>query len=287
MTEPLGRIQAQRFELKYLVDEVRARQVRDFLRPHLEPDPFGATQPDLSYPVHSIYLDSPDLHLHHSTINGNRNRFKMRVRFYENGKDSPVFFEIKRREDNAILKERCPVKPTQVAEIVAGRPPRRDDLLHDHPRDERTLQRFCSHISRLAARPISQISYRREAWHGIGDTRIRATFDRDVRSCPVDAVTLKPPAEPGLPVFGSSVVLELKFTSRFPRWMAEMVRAFNLRQCPAGKYVDGILVTEEARGPVARPMQPVTSHHSRQRMKRRERATADFTSLNLQRLRTS
>jgi len=36
------------------------------------------------------------------------------------------------------------------------------------------------------------------------------------------------------------VILELKFTGRFPDWFKEMVRIFNLRQGSASKYADGI-----------------------------------------------
>jgi len=42
-------------------------------------------------------------------------------------------------------------------------------------------------------------------------------------------------------VFGRLVVLELKFTGRFPDWFKELVRIFNLRQGSASKYADGIV----------------------------------------------
>ena len=47
-------------------------------------------------------------------------------------------------------------------------------------------------------------------------------------------------------VFGDGVVLELKFTGRFPNWMADLVRVFGLKQCSAAKYVDGIVRLGEA-----------------------------------------
>jgi hypothetical protein len=40
--------------------------------------------------------------------------------------------------------------------------------------------------------------------------------------------------------WGKAVILELKFTNRFPKWFAELVRTFNLRQSGAAKYVDGL-----------------------------------------------
>ena len=38
----------------------------------------------------------------------------------------------------------------------------------------------------------------------------------------------------------SCVILELKFTDRFARWMHDMVRTFNLERCSVPKYVRGI-----------------------------------------------
>ena len=43
------------------------------------------------------------------------------------------------------------------------------------------------------------------------------------------------------------MVLELKFTNRFPDWFADLVRVFGLRQCGAAKYVDGAALLGENR----------------------------------------
>ena len=51
---------------------------------------------------------------------------------------------------------------------------------------------------------------------------------------------------------GKDIVLELKFTNRFPDWFRDLVRAFNLMQCGAAKYVDGVaLQGEHTLGPAA------------------------------------
>ncbi|MGA1238009.1 MAG: VTC domain-containing protein, partial [Limisphaerales bacterium] len=59
------RMQLQRFELKYRIrQEAVALAVRDFVSMYLEVDEYGATLPHFSYPVHSLYLDSPSLKLY-------------------------------------------------------------------------------------------------------------------------------------------------------------------------------------------------------------------------------
>ena len=66
------------------------------------------------------------------------------------------------------------------------------------------------------------------------------TIDRNVRSelnpgLEVNMDMVKPHL-----VFGRRVVLELKFTGRFPDWFGELVRVFGLARCSAAKYADGV-----------------------------------------------
>ena len=52
LVEERDRIQPQRFEMKYLVEERVALGIRDWVRSYLDVDEHGATHADLSYPVH-------------------------------------------------------------------------------------------------------------------------------------------------------------------------------------------------------------------------------------------
>jgi len=47
--------------------------------------------------------------------------------------------------------------------------------------------------------------------------------------------------------FGEDVILELKFTTRFPNWFKELVSVFGLTQCGAAKYAEGVLLLGEQR----------------------------------------
>jgi hypothetical protein len=62
------RLQLQRFELKYIVPEVITESIRNFVRPYLGLDEHGAGQPQYSYQIHSVYLDSDAYALYWDTI---------------------------------------------------------------------------------------------------------------------------------------------------------------------------------------------------------------------------
>lgn len=138
-----SRLQRQRFEYKYITTEHKAVAIRQFLESYLDVDAYGATLPDFSYPIHSIYLDSKQLSTYRDTLNGNRNRFKLRVRYYENASTKPVFLEIKRRMDKIIVKKRAIVHRSAVDSILLGNAPRHEHLYDPTPFQFEALQTFC------------------------------------------------------------------------------------------------------------------------------------------------
>ena len=87
-----------RFELKYIMSLQQAEHLRAELQPYLVPDEHGSSSG--SYPVTSLYLDSPDYRCYWKKENG-KYKCKLRIRVY--GVDSitddnyPVMIEIKQR----------------------------------------------------------------------------------------------------------------------------------------------------------------------------------------------
>jgi hypothetical protein len=240
ITMATDNMQLQRWELKYIIPEETALAVREFVRPCLELDEFGAGQPDLSYTIHNLYFDSEDLAIYWGTINGDKNRYKLRLRFYEDSRNSPIFFEIKRRMNEAILKQRGGVKRHAVEATLAGHMPSPDDLVSGDPRHLVAVQRFVELMAHHNARPTAHVRYQREAWVSPHDNSVRVTLDRKVYIAPEFVTRFTSQMDDPTLVFGDQVVLELKFTGRFPDWFKELVRIFNLRQGPASKYADGI-----------------------------------------------
>ena len=148
-------MQLQRWELKYVIPEDLALMIRDFVRSYLEIDEYGAGRPNLSYTIHNLYLDSDDLAIYWGTINGNKNRYKLRLRFYEDNPTTPIYFEIKRRMNEAILKQRGGVKRQAVEAVLAGQLPGPEDLVSGDPRQLVAIQRFVQLMLRDRAAPTA------------------------------------------------------------------------------------------------------------------------------------
>src|SRR6267142_5044848 len=205
------KLQASRWEQKYIISEDIALQIREFVGSYLELDENGVGKPNYSYAVHSLYLDSEDLKLYWSTINGDKNRFKLRLRFYNNHPDTPVFFEIKRRMNNCIMKQRGGVRRDAVDKLLAGHLPDAAHLLSRDPKQMMTLENFCHLMHELQAVPKVHIAYSREAYVPHDDNSARLTLDRQVRSEPEFTARLSTELRDPIMIWGNAIVLELKF----------------------------------------------------------------------------
>ena len=222
--------------------------IRDLIIPHLERDHYGAAWPNSSYPVHSLYLDSDDLRLYQATLNAEKSRFKLRLRFYEDRHEAPIFFETKRRRDDHVQKERCGVKRDALDWILTGHRPELSHLAARERQQLAILQRFCEIMKSLNARPRAHVSYFREAWVQQDENSLRVTMDRQVQAEPETNARLCQEMTRPVLLFGSKVVLKLKWTRRLPLWFEELTKTFGLRPCSAPKYGHPLLRMETLSG---------------------------------------
>jgi hypothetical protein len=232
------KMQRNRFEYKYLIDERCAHEVRSFTRAYLVHDDYAKAENKWAYGTHSVYLDGPGLPLYNAKIQGHKNRFKLRVRFYTEKDTDPVFFEVKRRVNDIIMKDRALVYRDRALEIMKGASPRMSDLVKKGNLDHwASLCRFCTMRDNIHATPRVFVSYMREAWVNPNNDAVRLTFDRDLCGGRWDGtfIVKKEVKCPPL-MIGAPLVLELKFTDRFPYWFREMAQALNLERRAMAKY---------------------------------------------------
>lgn len=234
------RMQRQRFEYKYLVDETIALGVRDFVSAYLAFDDASVGRPNYSYRVNSIYLDSEQLSTFWDWVNSNRNRFKLRMRFYDAGPDAPVFLEIKRRLCGCILKQRCGIRRDAVSAVLAGQMPAPNQLVAQEPKHMIAAETFVSMTNLLQAQPKALVTYLREAYVDPENENVRVTLDRQVRIALCQSVDFNLNLRPYVQPFGDRIILELKFTNRYPTWFTDMVQRFGLTRSAAAKYCEGM-----------------------------------------------
>ena len=225
-----------RYELKYRISELKAQAVEQFIKPYIHLDRYSKLQPNGAYPIVSLYMDSQDMKLCRESMTGKKNRIKLRIRSYDDDTSTPYFLEIKRRLNNIILKSRVRITYDNMTAFMAGRslPPQK------YKADEQTLRQFQLYMHCIQAKPKILIRYMRKAYEDDSDNRVRVTFDRLLchNTC----------SEPIVRFNGMGwqhhrqrgVILELKFTSRYPAWLSRMTKYFDLQRESMSKYATSV-----------------------------------------------
>ncbi|MEL6104543.1 MAG: polyphosphate polymerase domain-containing protein [Planctomycetota bacterium] len=230
-------IQSSRSELKFEIAESQTPAIRAFLLTYLRPDPNCS---DGTYPVTSVYLDSDDRLLYRQTQEGVRNRYKLRVRFYDDLSTSPSFLEIKGRDGQAVKKKRARVDRRTAAQMLQGDRvslPQSDGSCKATS-DWEAFHEFRRLRDRIGAIGRTYVSYQREAYLSPDNSNCRATFDRQLKtSCYRPDPTLGLPDQWVDAGHNDQVIFELKYTDDVPRWMEALVRTFGLVAGPFPKYV--------------------------------------------------
>lgn len=209
-----------------------------------------------SYAIRSLYLDTDQYHLYWANEREQRDRFKARIRTYP-GKPAPVFFEIKRRVGDVIVKTRAAV-PERLWKQVLSDPASVTKAIP--PYAARGLERFYMLAHTYHLKPRVLVEYDREAYVSVVDNYARLTFDRrvvcqaretlDFEASPSRWRAVDHPAKTATPE--PVCVLELKFERRAPRWMVDLVKRLELVRLSFSKYcysVDSLLLLPVTRAP--------------------------------------
>lgn len=233
-------LRKERYEIKYLVPESLAPALRDYVRTYLAPDAYASNGGPNRYQVFTLYLDAPSLVLCRQTQQGLRNRYKLRMRWYDPSSKAPAFVEIKQRNNDFIHKLRAQVTKQEMQRVVnggylslSGR--RQIDGFAD------VIGEFCERRDRLLASEIILVTYTREAYESSMGNHVRVTFDREIwgsacgngKGTPLANGHSKQDGE----VSHGKVVMEVKFTQEMPGWVRDFVQSFRLERVSFPKYV--------------------------------------------------
>ena len=232
----------ERREYKYLIDAPTAAALRAAIRPFCAIDPWAAKNPRGCYTIESLYLDTPDLALFWANEHEQLDRIKMRVRGYAGVAGSPVFFEVKRRVHDVILKTRGKVPRALWTAILADPAAPIPDAVAG--KDRLAVERFVTIARTMHLRPFTLVRYEREPYFSTIDDYARVTFDTHIRAQVMqrlsfdsnergwraldDAITQR--------TLDSLIVLELKFTTAVPLWMSNIVQRLGLSRRSFSKY---------------------------------------------------
>lgn len=227
-----------RYELKFRLPIEIRRELRRALSAHVQPDPHALDRPGNCYTVRSIYFDSEELVFYHEKLESVSIRKKLRIRGYDRPEDdAPIFFEIKRKNGKRGYKERLSLPASQMMPALVGGAGISDTLPFAQ---RRVIQRFRYNVERKRLRPVVLVAYEREPMIGIENERVRVTFDMNIRSLINPRLEELFDEGPLRQFEDRCFILEMKFDERMPRWMAGLMRDFDIRPHSYSKFCHGI-----------------------------------------------
>lgn len=226
-----------RYEMKYFISETTAQAVNGYVQNHMPLDKYSQRKGGF-YPISSLYLDSHNLQLCKESLDGRKNRFKLRIRSYTDNPDYPCFIEIKRRMNGICLKDRVKLSPHNLEDVLFLRS--QSLLSKTDAADHETLRQFMLYTNSINAAPVIKIRYMRKAYEDSSHNRVRITFDRKLAFMVTD--------QPDISMHGggwqrhctTGVVLEIKFTAKYPSWIVGLIRMFNLQRQSFSKYARSV-----------------------------------------------
>jgi hypothetical protein len=209
------------YELKFLLDEGRARQVEAWARRRLAIDPHGDPDLDGARRTVSLYCDTPELDVYYRSPRYKKHKFRAR----RQGPEPWAVLERQSKRGDRV-ETRCVCVPLEEVARLA------------HPESPGDWAGHWFHACLLDRwlEPACRVEYLRTTYAGTGaEGPLRLTLDRHVCGVLADGWDLDP-VEGGLPLLPGRVLLEFRFHSALPAAAKDMMREFGLSPSPASKY---------------------------------------------------
>jgi hypothetical protein len=237
--ETASRLHAfNRYEIKYLIDELKVAELREELEARMEADPYS---PLGGYPVTSVYYDTDDLRFYWEKIEGLRFRRKLRMRLYgppeSCTEETPVHVEIKQRVNRVTQKRRLSLPYEQARRWLDER----EELDLDVAGTSRGyVNEVTSLVGNLDLRPIVTTGYQREAFIGReADLGLRVTIDHRVHGRDRD-FHFASSAENRFLIPPKLAIVELKANERVPYWATDLTARLDMSVVRISKYCQSV-----------------------------------------------
>ncbi|PIP67259.1 MAG: hypothetical protein COW93_01160 [Parcubacteria group bacterium CG22_combo_CG10-13_8_21_14_all_41_9] len=228
----------QRFEFKYLLSFDEFNQIRKRLRQYVSLDGFARDSNKGFYEVISLYYDSPKFYYYYEKIDGAVRRKKIRLRAYK--KDDlfagNIFFEIKRKHDAIILKDRILMDKEQYNNFIKNESFGNIDFANKKDA-QNIIEEYDQERFTKCLEPKILVGYIREPYIGTYNKNFRITFDYNIRAKISENLFEH---DLDTQVLSDGVIMEIKFNGRLPYYIKEIIDQYNLERIAYSKYCHSI-----------------------------------------------
>ena len=213
----------KRYEIKYLLNEQKKREILKAMEAHMKLDNHGR------HTIRNIYFDTNNYRLIRRSLEKTIYKEKLRLRSYQKtSSEDPVFVELKKKYDSVVYKRRLTLPQEQVLESFRqGKPLRVNSQIAAE------IEYFRSYYANL--HPAVFIAYDREAYFALDGSDFRVTFDKNILYRTSD-LSLGSEVY-GIPLLGEGeTLMEIKTSGGYPLWMSHELSRLKLYKTSFSKY---------------------------------------------------
>lgn len=233
-----------RFEFKYIISLEQRDRILKRISPFCDFDK-NVQDHDVGYWVSSLYYDSDQLQCFRTKVEGEKNRAKLRIRVYPPKVDL-CSLELKLKENNNVTKQRVVVDYDLARYWLDSSFVEQQKAIEQYsPTEQETLNKVFTLHRFFKLRPQVVVSYRRIALRSKSDSRLRLTFDQNLRGNrnlldPTQTLNLSSNDRGTLLLPPHLCVFEVKFNHFIPTWMIRVLQSENCSINKISKYCEGI-----------------------------------------------
>lgn len=252
----------ERKEVKYRLNPVQVRMIKQALGAYMAPDEYGQTS------ITSVYYDTRNRDMISRSLEKPAYKEKLRLRTYgPRSAQAPVFVELKKKHKGIVYKRRIAVSESAAQLFmvgvpygrVIGRHPLADEALEAESHSAKSLQ-IAEEIAACVRRngpvfPSMTILVERVAWAPLLDARgaqakgVRITFDERIRYRDLFAPEGKRASVPLLAA--GEAIMEVKVPSAYPLWLVRVLDDCKAYPTSFSKYGEAYLACEGKSAPKA------------------------------------
>lgn len=252
----------ERKEVKYRLNPVQLRTIKQALGAYMAPDEYGQTS------ITSVYYDTRNRGMISRSLEKPVYKEKLRLRTYgPRSAQAPVFVELKKKHKGIVYKRRIAVSESAAQLFMVGVPygraigrhPLADEALEAESHSAKSLQ-IAEEIAACVRRngPVFSsmaILVERVAWAPLPDTRgaqaegVRITFDERIRYRDLFAPEGKRASVPLLAA--GEAIMEVKVPGAYPLWLVRMLDDCKAYPTSFSKYGEAYLACEGKSAPKA------------------------------------
>ena len=225
-----------RFEMKYIIRKSISESIQKEIRNFMIYDGYANKELKKNYFVRSLYFENNNYSNFNEKVDGVKLRHKYRIRTYSNklDKNTPIFLELKGRENLRTYKTRFFIEQNDLNLFFEKK---NYFKLKKTYSDNYLIEQFIFDCYRKNLSPKILVDYNRTPYINKSGLYFRLTFDNNIISLSNSSLYSTSLNSGWKECLAGFTILEVKFESSIPAWFQRIVQSYQLQIRSISKFV--------------------------------------------------